>query len=47
MKTCKDCAWFWDLSPDEGACTKPMGGRNYANDYDEACEDFEENEYLK
>ena len=44
MKTCKDCAWFIPLPPDEGACAYPMGGRNYADDNDPACEDFEPEE---
>lgn len=38
---CKDCAYFIDLFPDEGACSKPRGGRNGVWETEDACEDFE------
>ena len=38
---CKDCSYFIDLSPDEGACSKPMGGRNGVWGDEEICDDFE------
>lgn len=41
-KTCSDCAYFIDLSPDEGACSKPRGGRNGVWGNEEICCDFEE-----
>lgn len=38
---CKDCNYFIDLSPDEGVCSKPLGGRNGVWGDDKACDDFD------
>lgn len=43
-KTCASCAYFIDLSPDEGACSKPKGGRNGVWGNEDICCDYEEDE---
>ena len=38
---CKNCEYFMSFAPDEGACWRPRGGRNYgAYDNTPACRDF-------